>query len=406
MSQPRFERCPGDRLLVESQILASLLSKPSRVELPPREDVRTWEHILTGAREQGLCGLLLEALADRESDVPPSVIDGLTGERTRIASVNSHFLSGLERIAEAFEREGIDVMVLKGAALLLCLYEHPGLRPMCDIDLLIRPADAGRAERLLAELGYGRGNSLLRDDFYPRYHYEAEYLGAGPHAIRLDLHVRPWRPLRYRQTVPEDAMWERRRFVPIGGARVSIPGRSDLLVHLMCHAAFHGGTRLLWLLDIHRFAARCVDEADWDHAVGRLGEWKLGHAARFVLDRVEAVVGPCVPEPARRMLWSQGSCWRDRLVLRQSPRDRASPWRATAVAVLCTPGWRFGLGYLRAVLLPDQAHLGECYSGRHPGWRWCARGTRAVSAVARGVGSLVRPANFSHRTVGERELAR
>ena len=396
MSRRRFERRPGDRLVVESEILASLLSKPSRGVLPPLGDAKTWEHILTGAREQGLCGLLLEALGHRQADVPRSVIDGLATERARIASLNSHFLNGLERIAEAFERAGVDVMVLKGAALLLCLYDHPGLRPMCDVDLLIRPADADRAERLLGTLGYHRGRSLLSENFYPRYHYEAEYLGAGPHAIRLDVHVRPWRPLRYRQTVPEDAMWDGRRSVQVGGSRVSIPGPSDMLVHLMCHAAFHGGTRLLWLLDIHRFTGRCVDESDWDRAVRRLGAWKLGHAARFALDRVESVIGPCVPERARRALWSQRACWRDRLVLRQSPRDRASPWLATLVDVLCTPGWRLRIGYLRAVLFPDPAHLGERYSGRHPGWRWCARGTRAVSALVRGVGSVVRPANLSH----------
>ena len=192
----------------------------------------------------------------------------------------------------------------------------------------------------------------------------------------------------------------------MGGSQVDIPCHSDMLIHLMCHAAFHGGTKLLWLLDIHRFATRCVDQSDWDCAVRRLGEWKLGHAARFALERVESVIGPCVPATARGTLWSQRACWRDRLVLRQSPRDRASPWRATLVDVLCTPGWRLRLGYLRAVLFPDTAHLGECYRGRHPGWRWCARGTRVVSAIAGGVGSLIRPANISHPVVGERELAR
>ena len=81
LSRPQFERRLGDRLLVESEILASLLTKPLRGVLPPRVDVRNWEHILTGAREQGLCGLLLESFTGREGDVPQSVINGLSSER-------------------------------------------------------------------------------------------------------------------------------------------------------------------------------------------------------------------------------------------------------------------------------------------------------------------------------------
>ena len=71
-------------------------------------------------------------------------------------------------------------------------------------------------------------------------------------------------------------MWESRRSVRLGGSSVAIPCRSDMLIHLMCHAAFHGGSRLLWLWDIHRLATRCMEEPDWDRVVRRRYDHQTG----------------------------------------------------------------------------------------------------------------------------------
>ena len=43
----------------------------------------------------------------------------------------------LERIATRFAEVDIPLLVLKGAALNLALYEHPDERPMVDLDLFI-----------------------------------------------------------------------------------------------------------------------------------------------------------------------------------------------------------------------------------------------------------------------------
>jgi len=53
----------------------------------------------------------------------------------------------------------------------------------------------------------------------------------------------------------------------------------------------------------------------------------------------------------------------------QAPRDAVQPVAHVLVNTLCTPGPRFVLAYLRAVLLPDPEHMGKWYGRRHWGWR-------------------------------------
>ena len=52
---------------------------------------------------------------------------------------------------------GVPFLVLKGAALAHLVYGDPRLRPMRDVDLLIRKADAGRALDVLTRCGFRPG---------------------------------------------------------------------------------------------------------------------------------------------------------------------------------------------------------------------------------------------------------
>ncbi|MEE9266808.1 MAG: SET domain-containing protein, partial [Gammaproteobacteria bacterium] len=54
----------------------------------------------------------------------------------------------------------------------------------------------------------------------------------------------------------------------------------------------------------------------------------------------------------------------------------------------CTPGLRFALGYLSAVLMPDRGHMGDWYYRRHWGWLPCAHLLRWVRPLVRRIPSL------------------
>lgn len=88
----------------------------------------------------------------------------------------------MAKIASAFAQQNTDVVFLKGTGLLATIYrEDPALRPMADIDILIKPEDLKQAQHILQTLGavedYERFSLLLNrsvtKDYYSKksFHY-------------------------------------------------------------------------------------------------------------------------------------------------------------------------------------------------------------------------------------------
>lgn len=169
---------------------------------------------------------------------------------------------------------------------------------------------------------------------------------------------------------------------------MSVPSPVNMLIHLLCHAAFHGGGRLVWAIDVQRFVDKYREAIDWSAVVRLLADWRLTFAVRVGMQWVESLVGDMLPDEVRRALTESRVSWRDRWAVRQSPEDAAHPVRRTIVDMLVTPGLQFRLGYLRAVVVPDAAHLGESYPVRHFGWTWCALVSRWLRGPIQGVSKL------------------
>ena len=200
-------------------------------------------------------------------------------EGLRTGTTNVRMMHLLERIAARFNDVGVPLLALKGAALNLTVHERPDERPMSDLDLLIKPDHIDRAFALLEGLGALRGEPLVREDFFPRFYYETEYAAGHIYPVRIDLHVRPFRPLRYSRLVPEDALWRRAETVRIGAAHILVPCAEDMLIHLAAHAAIHGDSRAMWRRDIKLWAEAHEGRIDWDRFLSTVEEWRCPYGA-------------------------------------------------------------------------------------------------------------------------------
>ncbi len=306
-----------------------------------------------------------------------------TDRDLRTATVNLCLLRQLERIAAAFEIAGLPLMALKGAALHLTLFDHPAQRPMSDLDLLIRQQDADAAIILLEKLGYRPGRPLVHAGFFPRFHYETELVRRRSIPVRIDLHVRPFRPLRYGRVVPESSLWDGAQPVPIGRATVLVPSRENMLIHLAVHSAIHGNGRELWLDDIRRWIEAHRHLLDWQNLCQQAREWRVTLPLRNALHAAGVLTGDHIPPEAIDRLVSARIGWRDRLALRQAPRDADHPAAHVIVDALCTPGMWYVARYLLATLVPDRRHMAEWYDGRHAGWLATAHVLRLLGPLLR-----------------------
>ncbi len=369
-------------MTVDAQ-LATWLADGDRSNTAIPSTSPAWDRFARTVCRSGLAGLILEAALRKGIDLPDGISATLRDRATVVAAHNLNQMHELERLLAAFERAGVPVLPLKGAALHLTVYDRPDLRPMSDLDLLIKPESTERTFRLLRECGYRRGFELVRDDFFPKYHYEVEFLGPPPSCTRIDLHARPLRPLRLARTLPDDALWQGAFKARCGRAEALLPRPDRMFIHLAAHAAYHGCSRLLWLYDLKRLADHCGDTMDWSMVVRSAHDWRLSLPVLRAVERAEAFLGPIVPPAVSQDLRDRPSNWRDRMTLAQTPQDAASPAAHVLVNLLCTPGVRFKTGYLWAHLMPGNKHLGGLYPYRHRGWTACAHVWRIGRAVRR-----------------------
>jgi hypothetical protein len=112
-----------------------------------------WAAVDEVARCELLAPLLYRILQGR-GILPAGLEDAWRGLYAGSLRRNLLLLGELDDVLQALEPAASAPILLKGAALLRTVYDDAGMRPMNDIDLLLRQLDVPAALRLLAGLGY------------------------------------------------------------------------------------------------------------------------------------------------------------------------------------------------------------------------------------------------------------
>lgn len=224
-----------------------------------------WDTLVSQSMIHGTSGLLFRHLSalQPEAGVPTDVMERLYGFYLSITASNLQQMAMFQKAADAFAAVGVDLILLKGAALAESLYGDIGLRPMSDVDMIIKEEDWPKVCKVLRSINY---HSLGQD-----------FENLPPKLTRYDVqtHVQCVSPL---ETCLEfqfdlftmgigmldmEGVWKRSRDVVISGRAVRVPGPEDQLLHLLVHANRHGCSRLKWLVDIAEYMRQC-ETIDWN----------------------------------------------------------------------------------------------------------------------------------------------
>ncbi|MCC7292384.1 MAG: nucleotidyltransferase family protein [Phycisphaerales bacterium] len=345
---------------------------------------KLWDRAACVACELGVGGFLEEETRRGGTAIPDSARDILLAHREHLRAANTEKLWRLRGVLEALRGAGVPCLLLKGAALNAALYQRLDLRGMSDVDLLIRAGDVERALTALEGIGARPEREPLHRDLFPRFYYEQPFVTADRPALRLDVHVRPFRPVRYQATVPREAMWLAPRRIECGGVSALTPGLEETLIHLCVHAAGHGLEQLRWLYDILFFLRRHGPELAVERIAAWVTAWRLAYPMRLALHCVARVFHE-VPVVASVLIERLGARpgIRDWLAIRQAPRDADDPLGHVLVDTICLDGLRDRLAYLSMHLRPSDQHLSSRTGGGRLGWRWAAQGRRLLRALAK-----------------------
>jgi hypothetical protein len=203
------------------------------------------------------------------------------------------------KILAALDAAGIEVLVLKGAALRAWLYPLPWLRESSDLDLLFR----------------GRAQALATADVLAPLGFAAVYApGASAHEmlcrhpglrLDLDLHWALSATPALRSLPPFDALRAGAMPLPAYGAGAHGLGPAHAFMHACVHRSSNLqaglGDRLKWLYDIHLLVA-AADECAWIDMVEVCRRARIAGMALDALSMASSLFGTAVPARVREAL--------------------------------------------------------------------------------------------------------
>jgi Uncharacterised nucleotidyltransferase len=198
----------------------------------------------------------------RALDLDTAIGPRLRGMRRKTWLFNEILISRAAEIVRRLDAAEIPSMVLKGCAIGLDYYDDVGLRPMGDIDLMVKPSDIGEAVEVLMSAGWKDfterrpGGTVFR-------HTHSYYLATGPE-VGCDLH---WTIGQHMLLGPDQdptpLFWPVARRLDVAGVSTLALSPTDQLLHVILHGAQpQSPSRLQWIADATMILRSA--QLDWD----------------------------------------------------------------------------------------------------------------------------------------------
>jgi hypothetical protein len=204
-----------------------------------------------------------------------------------------------ERLAEtvaALRHAGIDVVLLKGAALAHSAYDSFLERPMSDLDLLVPPESATRAHEVAQTVGWNWDRTTFPLSRYEGHHHRPPLDDAAGTGVRLELHTgialdgHPF-------AISFDTLKTHGRRTLLGDADAIIPCAEHLMLHEAVHFAWsHVLSFGAWRTarDVRVLSAGGM--LDWDAFARHAREHRADSCAYWTLTLARFLGGADIPD--------------------------------------------------------------------------------------------------------------
>jgi hypothetical protein len=241
----------------------------------------------------------------RREGIQHPVLPVLRGLKRHTWCRNRLLFDRASEAIRALHSAGIEVMVIKGVALTIEYYQDWSLRPMDDVDLLVRYPDARAAIEVLRGQGW-KALALfvpevkLRMQWNERKGFSEEtrqYVHAmhfvHPSGQDLDLH---WNltPLCLGPDADRD-FWAASKAITFEGQSVRVLDPADQLLHICVHgAAWESVAPIRWIPDALT-VIRKAPQLDWKRLLLQARKRKLTLMVSSALDYIHRNIGDFVP---------------------------------------------------------------------------------------------------------------
>jgi hypothetical protein len=211
---------------------------------------------------------------------------------------NQILFHAIASLLRSFRDENIQTLMLKGAALTMLYYKDYGLRPMNDIDVLIRMEKVLPAIKMLQKLGWTPVYFAPTEEYISVSHSHGFRNSAGQ---EFDLH---WHVLsQSRETNADVDFWEGAITADFHGIATHALNPADQLLHVCIHGARWNYTPpFRWVADAMSILNAPQSKFDWNRLIAQSRKRRLILPMRESLNYLRNLVDAPVPTEIVRII--------------------------------------------------------------------------------------------------------
>jgi len=212
-----------------------------------------WNLVFETAKSHNVAPLMYPNLKilNEEQAIPQNILLQFR-KRYHITGIrNSKMYNELAILLKAFKENGIEVMLIKGAALAVLVYKNIALRPMGDVDILIKKEDAEMVKKILIENGYNEDEPLRREYFTELFCALPAYVKEKHTTVEIKWGLFGYFPNGFKPGFNDFV--KNSKYITIKDFPVLIPSIQDLQELTYLHVKKHktnGDQQLLWYCDL------------------------------------------------------------------------------------------------------------------------------------------------------------
>lgn len=251
-----------------------------------------WDVLIEASGRYGVAPLLYHRLRTFHpgTPIPANAMGRLRQAYLENVARNMGLYHELGKVLELLRRDNISVIALKGVHLATAVYRNIALRPMNDIDLLVKQTDLLRVQEILVEQGYIASKEEIgcAQEHLPPYRKKG--------SLTVEIHFQIVGP-PFSLRVDVEKLWVRAQMSSIQGIEVLTFCPEDLLLHLCMHASFHHAfdNGIGPLFDISHTIEHYAEELDWEQLLDRNREWGVSKCVYLSLFLAKRFAGASIP---------------------------------------------------------------------------------------------------------------
>ena len=227
--------------------------------------VPSFDELAVAAEYHGMEPLVLAHIERTGLAIPDALRARLSARWTQHAHAAAVRTRILEDVSIAMTQAGVPFLVLKGAALAHLVYGDPRLRPMRDVDLLVRRGDTSRARDVLVRCGFEPAGIAVTSR---HHHLQAMSKTQEGATVTIELHHELLFHTPFERPRDYDDLIQLSQPFEWGAMPCRTLGREDMLWHVYAHAFViltlrPGAMRLVSVADLVHATETWIDQIDW-----------------------------------------------------------------------------------------------------------------------------------------------